>query len=72
MQKVITMKKHTKNERESAIRDIEESPINPAEWEGPHETKVTAFRYVDNLVERKKKRLLSGFFDRIKAIIHPV
>ncbi len=38
------MKKYTQGEREKAIKEIEESPIKPEEWEGPHETKVTSFR----------------------------
>ncbi len=62
------MKKYTKDERESAIREIEEAPINPSEWEGPHETKVTSFKYVDDIPDRKKKGLLFTLFDRVKSI----
>lgn len=65
------MKKYTKDERESAIGEIEEAPINPSEWEGPHETKVTSFKYVDDVPGRKKKGLLSDIFDRVKSILHP-
>ncbi|MFZ2410811.1 MAG: hypothetical protein WAW23_04495 [Candidatus Methanoperedens sp.] len=51
------MKKYTQDEREKAIKEIEEASIKPEEWGGPHETKITSFRYVDDISERKKKML---------------
>lgn len=56
---MITMKKYTQDEREKAIKEIEEASIKPEEWVGPHETKVTSFRYVDDVSDRKKKGLLA-------------
>ena len=49
------MKKFTPEEREKAIKEIEAASIKPEEWEGPHETKVTSFRYMNDISERKKK-----------------
>ena len=43
------MKKYTQDEREKAIIEIEEALIKPEEWEGAHETKVTSFRFVDDV-----------------------
>ena len=68
---MITMKKYTQDEREKAIKEIEDTPIKPEEWGGPHETKVTSFRYVDDVTDRKKKGLFSGLFGKIKSILHP-
>lgn len=65
------MKNYTQNERETAIKEIESSEIKPEEWEGPHETKVTSFRYVDDVSDRKKKGLFSGIVGKIKSILHP-
>ncbi len=53
MQKVIIMKKYTQEEREAAIRELEETPIKPDEWEGPHKTKVTSFNL--SLKDMKKQ-----------------
>jgi hypothetical protein len=39
------MKKYTQEDREAAIKELEETPIEAKEWEG-HETKVTSFKYV--------------------------
>ncbi len=64
------MKKYTQDEREMAIIEIEEAPIKPEGWEGPHETKVTSFKYVDDVSDRKKG-LFSGLFGKIKSILHP-
>lgn len=33
---------YTQEERETAIKEIEEAPIVVKEWEGPNETKVTS------------------------------
>lgn len=52
---VIIMKKYTPEEREAAIKELEAAELKPEEWEGPHETKVKCFRFVD---------------DRIKAALH--
>lgn len=71
MQNMITMKKYTQDEREKAIKEIEATPIKPEEWEGPHETKITSFRYVDDVSDRKKKGLFSGLVGRIKSMLHP-
>ncbi|MCX9010516.1 MAG: hypothetical protein OIN66_05270 [Candidatus Methanoperedens sp.] len=49
------MKKYTPEEREAAIKELEAAELKPEEWEGPHETKVKCFRFVD---------------DRIKAALH--
>ncbi len=68
---MITMKKYTQDEREKAIKEIEEASIKPEEWEGPHETKVTSFRYADDVLDRKKKGLFSGIVGKIKSILHP-
>ncbi len=65
------MKKYTQNERESAIKEIEETPIEAKEWEGPHETKITSFKYVDDISCGKKKGLLSGLLDKVKSVLHP-
>ncbi len=65
------MKKYTQDEREKAIKEIEGASIQPEEWEGQHETKVTSFRYVDDISERNKKGLFSGLFCKIKSILHP-
>ncbi len=62
---MIVMKKYTKEEREKAIKEIETAPINPDEWEA-HETKVTSYKYVDDVPARKKKGLVSG-----RAVSHP-
>lgn len=70
MQKVIIMKKYTQEEREAAIKEIEETPIEAKEWE-VHETKVTSYRYVDDIPAGKKKGLLSGLLERVKAVLHP-
>ncbi len=67
---MITMKKYTQDEREKAIKEIEEASIKPEEWEGPHETKITSFRYVDDVSDRKKKGLFSGIVGKIKSILH--
>jgi hypothetical protein len=40
------MKKYTQEDREAAIKEIEETPIEAKEW-GNHETKITSFKYVD-------------------------
>lgn len=71
MQNMITMKKYTQDEREKAIKEIEAASIKPEEWEGPHETKITSFRYVDDVSDRKKKGLFSGLVGKIKSILHP-
>lgn len=68
---MIAMKKYTQDEREKAIKEIEEASIKPEEWDGPHETKVTSFRYVDDVSDRKKKGLFSGIVGKIKSILHP-
>ncbi len=65
------MKKYTQDEREKAIKEIEEASIKSEEWEGPHETKITSFRYVDDVSDRKKKGLFSGIVCKIKSILHP-
>ncbi|MDD5617391.1 MAG: hypothetical protein PHH85_14470 [Candidatus Methanoperedens sp.] len=36
-----------------------------------HETKVTSFKYSDDIPGRKKKGLLSGLLDKVKAVLHP-
>jgi hypothetical protein len=54
------MKKYTKEEKEKAIKYIEGSLIKPDEWEGPHETKIVSYKYVDDVPARKKKGLMSG------------
>lgn len=51
------MKKYTPEEREKAIKEIEDASIKTEEWEGPHETKIISFRYVDDVPDRKKKWL---------------
>jgi len=68
---VITMKKYSPEEREAAIKEIEAGPLKPEEWEGPHETKVTSFRFVDDAPNKKKKGILAGLFNWIKAFLHP-
>lgn len=68
---MITMKKYTQDEREKAIKEIEGTSVKPEEWEGPHETKVTSFRYVDDVTDRKNKGLFSGIVGKIKSILHP-
>ncbi len=55
------MKKYTQEEREAAIRELEEIPIEPGEWEGPHETNVTSFKYSDDVPGRKKRDYYPGF-----------
>ncbi len=70
MQKVIIMKRYTQEERDAIIEEIEAQPIDPDEWEGPHDTKIVSFKYVDDTPHKGKKGL-TAFFDRIKAIIHP-
>ena len=65
------MKKYTQEERETAIKEIEAASIKLEEWDGPHETKITSFRHVDDMPDRKKKGLLSGIADKIKSILHP-
>lgn len=67
---MIIMKKYTKEDREKAIQEIEAAPINPEEWEGPHETKVTSYKYVDDAPGRRKKSLISGSVDRSKTASH--
>jgi hypothetical protein len=57
------MKKYTNEEREKAIKDIEASLIKPDEWEGPHETKVVSYKYVNDGLARKKKGFMSGKID---------
>ncbi len=68
---MVVMKKYTSEEREKAIKDIETTPIKSEEWDGPHETKITSFRYIDDVPDRKKKGLLSGLVGKIKSILHP-
>ncbi len=68
---MITMKKYTPEEREAAIKEIETTQLKPEEWEGPHETKVTSFKFIDDVPDRKKDGILSGLINRIKAILHP-
>ena len=68
---MIIMKKYTHEEREAAIKEIEEAPLVVKEWEGPNETKVTSLKYVDDASGRKKKGLFSGFLERIRAVLHP-
>ena len=68
---MITMKKYTQEERETAIKEMEAASIKPEEWDGPHETKTTSFGYVDDMPDRKKKGLLSGLAGKIKSILHP-
>lgn len=65
------MKKYTQEDREAAIKEIENTPVEAKEWEG-HETKVTSFKYVDDILGRKKKGLLSGLLESVKAVLHPV
>ncbi len=65
------MNEYTHEERETAIKEMETTPIKPEEWEGSHETKITSFRYVDDVPDRKKKGLLSGLVGKIKSILHP-
>jgi hypothetical protein len=48
------MRKYTQEEREKAIKEIEGASIKPEEWEGPHETKITSFKYVDDVPNREK------------------
>jgi hypothetical protein len=71
MQKVIIMKKYTQEERDAIIEEIETLPIKPEEWDGPHETRVVSFKYVDDIPHKRKKGLLSAIFDKIKAVLHP-
>lgn len=68
---MIIMKTYTPEEREAAIKEIETTPPKPEEWEGPHETKITSFRFVDDMPDRKKRGILSGLVERIKAVLHP-
>ena len=65
------MKKYTQEEREAAIKEIEKGPIVAKEWDGPNETKITSFKYVDDTPRGKKKGLLSGLLGKIKAVLHP-
>ncbi len=67
---MIIMKKYSPEEREAAIKEIEAAELKPEEWEGPHETKVKSFRFVDDAPDNKKKGILSGLVDRIKAVLH--
>jgi len=64
------MKKYTQEERDLAIKEIEAMPVSPEEWEGPHDTKITSLRYVEDTPKRKIG-LLSGLLDKIRAILHP-
>ena len=68
---MITMKKYTQEERDTAIKEIEGAPLAAREWEGPNETKVTSFKYVDDTPRGKKKGLLSGLLEKVKAVLHP-
>ncbi len=65
------MKKYTHEEREMAIKEIEAASIKSDDWTGPHETKITSFRYIDDVPHSKKKGLLSELFGKIKSILHP-
>ena len=65
------MKKYTQEERDLIIKEIESSPAKPEEWEGPHETKVVSFKYIDDTPRKKKPGLLSELFNKIKAVLHP-
>ncbi len=65
------MKKYTQEERDAIIDEIEALPIKPEEWEGPHETRVVSFKYVDDTPHKRKKGLLSALFNKIKAVLHP-
>ena len=65
------MKKYTQEERDLAIKEIEAMPVSPEEWEGPHDTKITSLRYVEDTPGKRKIRLLSGLLDKIRAILHP-
>jgi len=71
MQNMNIMKKYSHEERETAIKEIESAPIKSEDWEGPHETKITSLRYVDDVARRKKKGFLSELFGKIKSILHP-
>jgi len=71
MQKVIIMKRYTQEERDAIIKEIEAMPVKPEEWEGPHETKIVSFKYVDDSPQMKKMGFLSTLLDKIKAVIHP-
>lgn len=62
---MISMKKYSKEEREKAIKEIETSPLNPEEWEGPHEAKVVSYKYIEDVTERRKKILLSGKSEKL-------
>ena len=64
------MKKYSHEERETAIKEIEYAPIKSEDWEGPHETKITSLRYIDDEARRKKKGFLSELFGKIKSILH--
>ncbi|MDO9096683.1 MAG: hypothetical protein Q7U60_00965 [Candidatus Methanoperedens sp.] len=64
------MKKYTQEDREAAIKEIKETPIDAKEWNN-HETKIKSFRYVDDIPAGKKKGLLSGLLERVKAVLHP-
>ncbi len=65
------MKKYTQEERDTAIKEIEGAPLAAREWEGPYETKVKSFKYVDDTPRGKKKGLVSGLLEKVKAILHP-
>jgi len=65
------MKKYTQEERDLAIREIEAMPVIPEEWEGPHDTKITSLRYVEDTPGKRRTGLLSELFDKIRAILHP-
>jgi len=71
MQNMNIMKKYTHDEREMAIKEIEAMPIKSDEWAGPHETKITSFKYIDDMPHSKKKGFLSELFGKIKSIFHP-
>jgi hypothetical protein len=64
------MKKYTPDEREAAIKELEAAELKLEEWEGPHETKVKYFRFVDDAPDKKKKGMLSGLVERIKVALH--
>ncbi len=65
------MKRYTQEERDTIIDEIEASPIKPEEWEGPHDTRVVSFKYIEDTPHKRKKGLLAAIFDKIKAVLHP-
>ncbi len=65
------IKRYTQEERDAMIKEIEALPVKPEEWEGPHETRIVSFKYVDDTPRKKKMGLLSSLFNKIKTVLHP-